>query len=133
MADNRSIEVKVGLLILTAIVVGIATTSVALALVAADARDFRRALTLAAAIGDAAARDVTYQNLSAKFAAQSDLRLAEETARAIGREATRNKALDHVARTIADKTRATEAFGRLGEFSSPRQRIRFLLAVAQRI
>ena len=87
----------------------------------------------AAGINDAASRDRTYQALSRVFASIPDIERAEESAYSIGKEATRERALDDVARTVASKTPAGEALGRSKDFETRRQQVAFLLAVAQRI
>ena len=99
----------------------------------AEARDSGAALSMAASIGDAGLRDRAYQQLSRNFASIPDIALAEQSAQAIGRETTRERALADMARTVAGKTRPNEAIGRLQEFDSRSQQVRFLLAVADRI
>ena len=91
------------------------------------------AMNVAAEIEDAGLRDRTYQQLSRKLAALSEIALAEQSALAIEKEATRERALDEVARVVAGRTRATEALSRFKMFDGRRQQVKFLLEVARRI
>lgn len=95
--------------------------------------DESAAMQVAAEISDVGLRDRTYQQLSRQFAGLADIDHAEETALAIQKESTREKALDEVARVVAGRTRATEALGRLKKFDHRRQQVKFLLEVARRI
>jgi hypothetical protein len=99
----------------------------------AEALDGNAAMSTAAEIGNAGLRDRAYQSLAQKFASLKDIQLAEQSAQAIVREETRERVLADMARTIAGKTRATDALGMLNEFTSREQQVRFLLAVADRI
>ena len=87
----------------------------------------------AASVDNFAMRDRTYQLISRKFTALTDVKRAEESALAIERETARERALDDVAKTMASKVRPTEALGRVRDFDSRRQKVRFLIAVAKRI
>ena len=87
----------------------------------------------AASVDNFAMRDRTYQLISRKFAALTDVKRAEESALAIERETTRERALDDVAKTMASKVRPTETLGRVRDFDSRRQKVRFLIAVAKSI
>ena len=99
----------------------------------AEAQDSDAALSMAASIGDAGLRDRAYQQLTRNFASIPDVALAEQSAQAIDRETTRERALADMARRVAGKTRPNEAIGRLKEFDTRSQQVRFLLAVADRI
>ncbi len=99
----------------------------------AESRDSNAALTTAASIGNAGLRDRAYQQLTRNFASIPDIELAEYSAREIDRETTRERAMADMARTVAGKTPPNEAIGRLKEFDTRSQQVRFLLAVADGI
>lgn len=99
----------------------------------AEASDGPAAMSTAAEIGNSGLRDGAYTQLTRKFASVSDIQLAEQSAQAIVRTETRERALADMARAIAGKTRPNEALGRINQFESREQQVRFLLAVADRI
>ena len=99
----------------------------------AEAKDSTAAMSTAASIGNSGLRDRAYQQLSRKFAALPDIQLAEQSALAIKKEETREKALDVMAQMIAGKTPPSRALGVVGQFESRRQQVKFLVTVAGRI
>ena len=99
----------------------------------AETGDDGTALQVAAGITNVGLRDRTYQQLARHYANDYDLALAEESALAIEKATTREKALDDLARVLAGRTRATEALRKVRELETRRQQVKFLLEVAQRI
>ena len=99
----------------------------------AEAQDSSAAFSTAASIENVGLRDRAYQQLSRKFAAVPDIRLAEQSAQAIQVEKTRLKALDSMATTIASKVAPSKALGVVRQFEERRQQVKFLVTVAGRI
>jgi hypothetical protein len=99
----------------------------------AEADDSISALSTAASIENIGLRDRAYQQLARKFAAESDIKLAEQSAQAIQVEKTRLSALDSMAQTIAGKVPPSKALNVVGKFEERRQQVKFLVTVAGRI
>ncbi len=98
----------------------------------AETGDADAALSAAAEIPNRNLRDSTYQRVALSFAKLSEPSIAEKSAALIERPATRERARDSIATTLARKVSLTDAVGYASRLEGHRQQVRFLLGVAGR-